>query len=61
LIKDIEENCLAPLCQFEYQQGLGREHAQVLLINELKDIEERGDFLVLCALNAARTFNSYIF
>ena len=61
LTRDIEENCSTPPRQFGYQRGLGREHALFLLINVLKDIEERGDFLVLCALDVARAFDSCIF
>ena len=61
MIRYIEENCSTPLRQFVYQRGLGREHALFPLINVLKVIEERGDFLVLCALDIARVFNSCIF
>ena len=61
LTRDIEENCSTPPRQFTYQRGLGREHALFLLINVLKDIEERGDFPVLCALDVARTVDLCIF
>ena len=61
LIKNIEENFSTPPRQFGYLRGLRREHALFLLINVLKDIEERGDFLVLCALDVARAFDSCIF
>lgn len=61
MIKDDEEKFSAPPCQFGYQRCLGREHTLFLLINVLKDIEERGDFLVLCALIVATVFDSCIF
>ena len=61
LIRNIEENCSSPPCQFGYQHGLGREHALFLLKNVLKDIEERDDFLFLCALDVTRAFDSCIF
>jgi hypothetical protein len=48
LIKNIEENFSTPPRQFGYLRGLRREHALFLLMNVLKDIEERDDFLVLC-------------
>jgi len=61
LTRDIEENCSTPPRQFTYQRGLGREHALFLLINVLKDIEERSDFLVLRALDVVRAFDSVYF
>jgi len=57
----IQEYCSIPPRQFGYQRGLGREHALFLLINVLRDIEERDDFLVLCSFDVARAFDSCIF
>ena len=58
LMRVIEANCSTTPHQFGYQRGLGREHALFLLINVLKNIEERSDFLVICTLDVAGAFDS---
>ena len=46
---------------FGFQKELSQEHALHALFNVLADVEGSGDFLVLCAIDIARAFDSCIF